>query len=148
MDPRFDVCTECGGTDFDLNHVEWERACFTCGLISPIEFGLYDPPIERKVYSRDHYFRSVVIANAIKAGAKIGGDDAEKLTAMFGRSICLFEEHKDLMSRKNFPSATMVLYLLGLELGHDYSPYIKLPKLKATRDKVFAEWPLINPVTY
>jgi len=148
MDPRFDFCPSCKGSDFALHHLEWERVCRDCGVVSPIELSLYDPPMETKQYSRPSYFRNTIIANLIKKGAPINNEEAEKLVCMFERSQALFRENKDNLQRKNYPSAQFVVWKLGLAIGIDLSPWVKLPKLKATLSKVEVDWPYLDPSTY
>lgn len=148
MDARFDICTECGGIDFALHHLEWERVCEDCGVVSPIELSLYDPPMERKTYSRPSYFKNTILANLVKKGAPINNEDSERLSCMFERSQALFKENKDYLQRKNYPSAQYVVWKLGLNIGLNLRPYVKLPKLKATLDKVEIDWKYLDPSNY
>jgi hypothetical protein len=67
---------------------------------------------------------------------------------MFQRSQALFQENKDMLQRKNYPSAQFVAYKLALHLGIDLSKWIKLPKLKATRDRIEADWEYIDPINF
>lgn len=148
MDPRYDQCTDCGGEDFVLHFSEWERTCSSCGLVSCIEFSIFESPVVTKTYKKHTYFRSTVINNAIKAGAPINGQEAETLSGMFERSVSLFHENKEHIKRNNFPSSQFVLLKLGEILGKDLRPWVKLPKLKATLQKVEQDWVFLDPSKY
>lgn len=148
MDARFDICENCGGTEFALHHLEWERVCRDCGVVSPIELSLYDPPHVTKTYSRPSYFKNTIIANLVKKGAPIKNDDAERLGFMFERSQALFRENKEYLQRKNYPSAQFVVWKLALAIGIDLAPWVKLPKLKATLSKVEQDWEYLDPQGY
>jgi len=148
FDSRYDQCTDCGGEEFVLHFNEWERTCEHCGLVSAIEFSLDDPPIERKTYQKKTYFKNTILANAIMKGAPINGEEAEKIAGMFDRSVTLFFENKEHMTRRNYPSSQFVLFKLGEILGKDLRPWCKLPKLKATLAKVEEDWHFINPSFY
>lgn len=148
MDPRYDQCVDCGNDDFVLHFNEWERTCSLCGLVSAIEFSLYDPPIERKTYQKRTYFKNTILHNAILKGAPINGQEAETLAGMFERSVLLFQDNKHKMQRKNYPSSQFVLWKLGEILGKDLRPWCKLPKLKNSLTKVEADWQYINPSFY
>lgn len=148
MDPRYDQCTECGSEEFDLHFSEWERTCIGCGLVSCIEFSLYDPPMEKKHYQKRTYFKNTIVANAINKGAPISGEEAETIVGMFERSVSLFHENKSKMKRQNYPSAQFVLYKLGEILGKDLRPWCKLPKLKNTLAKVEEDWQYLDPSFY
>lgn len=148
MDPRYDQCTDCGGEDFVLHYNEWERTCEHCGLVSCIEFSLYDAPIEKKYYQKRTYFRNTILAKAIEAGAPINNEEIETMVGMFERSVGLFEENKRHMQRHNYPSLQFVLYKLGQILHKDLRPWCKLPKLKSTLAKVEEDWKYLDPSYY
>lgn len=148
MDPRYDQCEDCGGESFVLHFNEWERTCESCGLVSAIEFSLIDPPIEKKHYQKQTYFKNTIVHQAILKGAPISGEEAEVLVGMFERSVSLFHENKHKMKRQNYPSSQFVLFKLGEILGKDLKPWCKLPKLKATLAKVEEDWVYINPSFY
>jgi len=148
MDPRFDQCEFCGETEFVLHYNEWERTCQSCGVVSCIEFSLYDPPFEKKSYKKHSYFRTTIINNAIQAGAPISGEEADILSGMFERSVSLFHENREHMTRKNYPSSQFVLLKLGEILGKDLSPWVKLPKLASTRARVEQDWKYLDPSNY
>lgn len=148
MDPRYDQCVECGGESFVLHFNEWERTCENCGLVSCIEFSIFEPPVGTKTYKKHSYFRNTIINNAIKAGAPINGEEAETLAGMFDRCVSLFHENKESIKRNNFPSSQFVLWKLGEIIGKDLKQWCKLPKLKSTLAKVELDWEFINPRFY
>lgn len=147
-DERFDICINCYGNDFALHHLEWERVCRHCGFVSPIELSLYNEDDEKKCYSRESYFKNIVLHKIVKKGAPLTNFEMEQMATAYGRSVSLFQQTKDVMGRSSFPSACFVAWKLGLNMGKDLKEWIKLPKLKATLVKLEKDWELINPINY
>ena len=89
---------------------------------------------------------NTVISNAIMKGAPINQQEMEHLIVMFKQSVRLFEQNKNKIGRRNYPSYQYTLLQLGYSMGKDLTRYIKLPKMKATLNRVIADWPHINPI--
>ena len=145
-DEQYDACVECGCEDFYTDECMWERSCTSCGLTSCIEWSMYESPMDRKYYKKDAYMFNTVISNAIKLGAPINQQDMETLIIMFKESVRMFNQVKSKMNRKNYPSYQYTLLQLGYSMGKDLTPYVKLPKLRSTLDKVKQDWHFINPL--
>lgn len=137
-------CADCGSSRVVYDCAVSEFICTSCGVcqFTDCEFlpNLHKP----SNYKRDTYFMTL-IQNAQHKGAPITSDTVESLCALFHQSARLFQEHKQEMGRQNYPYLSYALFQLGMHLGLDLRPFIKLPKMKSTLAAAERDWALLDP---
>jgi hypothetical protein len=73
--------------------------------------------------------------------------DMEQITRFFKMAVIRFESTRSEHKRKNFINTHFVLSKIAdaLGMGDAVRPFLKLPKLPATRRSLEALWPMLNP---
>lgn len=145
-DDWFDLCHHCGDDDFVLDNTAWERICRNCGAVSCYEFSIPNQQFKIPTYNKCTYFNSTILQKVLLRGATINAYMCDILVRKYGLVVQRFKETRDVHKRKNFPHSEFVLFKICEHLKLcDVLPYIKLPKLVSTRQRLEADWLLIAP---
>lgn len=137
---EFDICKECGCVDFYLDDKAWERACCNCGVVSCRDWSQIESFHKPSTYLKVNYFVNSVVAKARLNGAPIDGFFVQSIEAIFQQCLNNFYASAIVHKRKNFPHYGFVLVKICGMLGSDISQFVKLPKLKKTRERLEREW--------
>lgn len=147
MVTEFDICQHCGGLDFYQDEVEWERVCTGCGIVSCYEFSVIPVDTKPRTYFKHLYFLHTILPRIMVRGARLSRMDMEQITRFFKMAVIRFESTRSEHKRKNFINTHFVLSKIAdaLGMGDAVHPFLKLPKLPATRRSLEALWPMLNP---
>lgn len=147
FNPAMDCCPLCGLTDFALDEIRWERSCTSCGCVGPLSWSLPVMYAQKpSTYSRNAYFSSRAVAGAILKGAGLDRHQMEVAAKLHAQCVESFYRTQHLHGRKSFIHSGFVLSKIGQHMGIDLLPFIRLPKLKKTCERLQSDWcTYINP---
>ena len=145
-DDWFDLCTNCGDDDFVLDNTAWERICRNCGAVSCYEFSIPNNQFKTPTYSKCTYFNTTILQKVLLRGATIDSHLCDIIVKKYGVVVTRFKETRAIHKRKNFPHSEFVLFKICEELKLcGILPYIRLPKLISTRERLEDDWKVISP---
>lgn len=141
-------CEHCGENSIVTDHKEGDEVCSNCGAVVHC-FEMYNEnenhynmPLP---YLKHKYVLNTIIPSILSRGGIIEHYEIESIVQMFKTVVRSFEETRHIHKRRSMLWVPFIVGELCKLRGFDMSDFIKLPKLRSTRDKMKQDWDIINP---